>query len=422
MATVHWVGGAAAVAQRQTFLFGGTIEATDLIRAQVGSKIVDFVAGSTVTATVVSNLVAAWNLLDSGDYPEFAEMTASASTATLILTADVAGKPFTVTLTPLETDASPADAQTIEGAGIATTGTTATASAGANDWSTAANWSSGAVPATGDSVYLEDNADAILYGLAQSAVTLALLEVRASFTGTVGLPAVDQDGTEYPEYRARYLAVSATLLNVGQGSGQGSGRLLIDVGSVACTLTVFTTAGAADADAGAVRWKGTHASNVVNAYAGSLDVAKQAGETAAVATLRVEGDAEVFCGSGTTLTTIVQDGGALTINSAATTITRHGGTLTMRGSGAITTLTNNAGAVVHNSSGTITTYVGGSASTLDRTGDLRAATLTNCTILAGATISDPAGVLVFTNGIILSRCKISEVSLDLGYTRTLTPS
>lgn len=425
MANVKWQGKSSAVAQQQSFAFGGTWEANDVIRASIGSATYDFTAGSTVTATVVSALVTAWNNLSASSYPEFAEMTASApSSTTFLLTADTAGVPFVVTLTPLEANLGAADAQTIEGAGTATTGTAAVANVGPSSWSTAANWSGGSVPTTGDNVYIEDSEDDIKYELDQSGVTLASLNIAASFTGTIGLPILNTDGTTYYEYRPTSLAIGATTLDVGKGSGSGSGRLKIDNGSVQTAATVRVTGSPLDDEKAAVQWKGTHASNTLSVYGGTADVAMGAAETAAVATLRVgtdvSGDATVRCGSGTTLTTITQLSGSLTIGSAATTITKSGGSLRVLGTGAITTLTNSDGLFEWLSSGTITTYNGGPSSTLDASQDLRARTITTTTLTPGAAVSDPGGVVVFTNGIVLSRGKLANYGLDVGYNRTIS--
>lgn len=397
----------------------------DIIRVTVGQKVYDYSVTSTTIATFLPLFVAAFNALDASDYPEMAEMTAGGASPDLTFTADTAGVPFTITLTPLESNGGAADAQTIEGAGTATTGTATTASSGPNDWGTAKNWSGGAVPSSSDNVYFENSDDDIKYGFGQSAVTLTLLEIRASFTGTIGLPLINSDATEYPEYRDRALAVSATTLNVGDGDGQGSGRIIIDVGSNACTLTVRRTSGGLDTDIEALQWKGTHVANVVNVYRGEVAVAGYAAEAATVATLRVgfedgqDSDARVRMASGCTLTTITQTGGELEINSAATTITRHGGSLTVKGAGAVTTLTNNAGEVDYRGTGTVTTYVGGPQSVLRFTADNRARTFTTTTVLAGAEITDLGGTVTWTNPILLSRCKLADVRIDVGFNRSI---
>lgn len=146
MASISWTGGAPAVQQVQSFAFGGVWETDDYIKLTIGSKTVYVVAGSATTNTVIDNVVTAWNLLSASVYPEFAEITASRSSSNLILTADTAGKPFTCTITPLESDLSAAGANTIGGGTSATTGTVSTASSGPNDVSVAANWSGNAIP------------------------------------------------------------------------------------------------------------------------------------------------------------------------------------------------------------------------------------------------------------------------------------
>lgn len=146
MASIYWTGGAPAVAQVQSFAFAGTWETDDYIKITIGSKTVYVVAGSATTTTVIDNVVTAWNALSSSVYPEFAEITASRSSSNLLLTADTAGKPFTATLTPLESDLSAAGANTIGGGTTATTGTVSTATSGPYDVSIAANWSGGAIP------------------------------------------------------------------------------------------------------------------------------------------------------------------------------------------------------------------------------------------------------------------------------------
>ena len=88
MATVRWRGDAPAIAQVQSWAFGGTWESSDVIRVTIGGKTKDFTAGSPTTSTVVANLVAAWNALSAASWPEFAELTASQSTTTFKLTAD----------------------------------------------------------------------------------------------------------------------------------------------------------------------------------------------------------------------------------------------------------------------------------------------------------------------------------------------
>ncbi len=135
-----WKGDAAAVAQVTTLTVGGTIEAGDLFKVTIGDKTLTVAAANTTAADVADQIVAAWNALTATTHPEFAEITAAeGSGGTLTLTADTAGKPFTVTPTTTEANGGAADDQTFTQAAT-------TASSGPNHWDTAANWSGGAVP------------------------------------------------------------------------------------------------------------------------------------------------------------------------------------------------------------------------------------------------------------------------------------
>jgi hypothetical protein len=415
MAERRWRGGATPIAQVNTFAFAGTWETDDIVRVTIGSKSVDITAGSATTATVVSTVAAAWAALDAADYPEFAEITPSANGTTLTLTATEAGIPFVATLTPLEAGGGAAGAQTIEGAGVATTGTAATASSGPRHWNTAANWTGGAVPANGDDAYLEDNEDNISFGLAQSGVTLANLYVLASFEGTLGLP--DDNEAGYPEYRDTYLAIGATIQYIGEGPGTGSGRIRINNGAAQTALVVRNTGSPLDDNTGAVVWKGTHASNVVSCFGGSLDIAHNNEEVATVATLRVA-NAEVRVGEGTTLTTCYQEGGTVLCHAAFTTLHKSSGTFNHTG-GNITTVNNNTGAFAWHSAGTIATYNGFAGSSLEAGLDIRTRALTACNLYSQSRLADPAKTIAFT-ALSLKGCKLNEVDLDVGYDRVLT--
>lgn len=424
MPTPVWQGSARAVAQVNTFVFAGTWEADDVIRVSFSNgKRYDFTAGSTVIATVLSTLVTNWLALDDSDYPEFAEITPTANATTLTCTAATPGKPFTVTLTPLEANLGAADAQTIEGAGTATTGTAATVSSGPNDWSTAANWSGGAIPADADDIRIENSAVSILYGLAQSAVEPATFNVAASFTGTIGLPRTNIDAASYVEYRDLYLQLGPVAASIGYGEGPGSGRIKLDCTSDQTALTVYSTGAAIEPGVPAFLWKGTHASNVVEVQAGDVGIAVFAGETATILTLQIAGNSKVWGGAGLTLTTLKQDAEATDVffEGTGTTLTLTKGKLSVKG-GNITTLTNNAGTVYYLGAGTIGTYKGGDGSTLDCTKDLTTRTITTTNLFKGATINDPFGTIVFTNGYIPMGCLPNEVNANIGYNRTLTPT
>lgn len=431
MATRRWCGGAVPKAQVNTFAFAGTWEADDLIRVTIGTKTYDFVAGSTTTAAVVSNLVTAWNNLDSGDYPEFAEITASASTTTLTLTGDEAGKPFTATLTPLEANGGTADSQTVEGGTSATTGTASTACTGPNYWNVAANWLENSVPVTGDDVTI-DQGPSILYGLDQNAVTLATLTVGTGFPSTseIGLPSQtnpSNPSSGYPEYRDQRLKIGATVVSVETGSP----RVRLDLSPASTTVTVRNTGQPQTGDEDALDLKLTTTANL-HVLKGNVGVNNRPGDTGTVADLNVSyrtsqsSDSRVRCGAGCTTTNLDMSGGDVLLQNGAATVVKNGGTLTLQ-AGAVTTLTNRAGDVYHDGAGTITTL--NNLGRFVRRG-FRSGTVTNANLYARSSTDDRNGTITWTNPPQLVQCRLAASPDDrgedvayvcFGPNRTLTP-
>jgi len=350
-----------------------------------GGKTVSVIAQGTVNATA-SALSTAWN---ASTEPEMVEITASVGTDTVTLTADTAGKPFTVT------------SSVSGGTGTIGSVTASTANSSPEDFNTAGNYSTGALPTGSDDLIFDAGAsNGAKWRLGSlSAVTLTSLTFLSNFEYDAGLPELNTDGDQYPEYRPTYIAIGATTVNIGDrsGLGQGSGRIKLNNGSIQAALNVYSTGSPADTLLPAFIWKGTHASNVLNLEEGSIGVALFGAETATIATIRQAGGSLV-CGSGTTLTTITQSGGSLDTASAIITKTHRGGTHTHR-SGALTTLTITNGTVDYRSDGTITTLTVSDGGVFDAGGDPRALTITNCTLNPGATLSDPFGRITFTNPI-----------------------
>ena len=412
MATLRWLGHAPAVAQVSTVQITAYDVATTY-KLTVNGKVISVIAQGSVNATA-SGLVTAWNALSASTYPEFDEVTATSATDTVTLTADLAGRPFTVT------------SSVSGGAGTIGAVATPTASAGPNDWSTATNWSGGVIPGA-DTVYIEDSAVSILYGLDQSGVTVTALHVPANFTGQIGLPERNQRG--YTEYRDTHLKVSVTTLNIGIGPGAGSGRIKINTGTNVCTCNVERTGQTLEPGVPSFCWKGVHASNALNVQRGYVGVAFFGLDAATLPTLRVGhtgnpgGDSQVFCGSGSTLTTINQLAGVLEVNSAVTTLTIRGGVCTVRGSGAVTTLElgvteprNPTTALCnYNSTGTTTTANVRMGGTLDFSQNMGVKTFTATNMFVGGRVRDPFRVVTFTAGPTLSGgATPSEVFIEIG--------
>jgi len=184
MATIKWLGGATAVAQVSTVTLNNDFNdsETDLsitLTAEDGSttQSVSITPSGTDESTIASALQAA---CAASNQTLFTAINFTVASNVVTLTAASAGVPFYF------------ESAVTGGAGT-TTDATGTASAGPNDWNTAANWSTGSVPTGTDSVVITDGSFDILYGLDQSSVSLETLSVNTGFTGTVGDPA-----NEYP--------------------------------------------------------------------------------------------------------------------------------------------------------------------------------------------------------------------------------
>lgn len=415
MADRNWIGAAPRIAQVRDFAFGGTWEATDLIRATFpNGKTYDFVAGSTVTATVVSNLADAWTALASADFPEFAELTPSAATATFTLTAATAGRPFEVTLTPLETGGGAADAQTIDGAGTASGGTDSTANSSPEQWDIAANWREGAVPVTGDDVTIAGG-PSVRYGLDQSAVTLASLTIAREWQATneIGLPEntnMTTPASGYPEYRDRRLKIGATVVDVETGSG----RVRLDLTPASATVTVRDTGRPADGELVAVDLAAA-ATATVSVLKGDVGVNLLPGDSGTVADLNaayvdnVDGDARVYLGPDAVLTNLDQSGGYVRVLNGVTTVTKTGGTLDHRG--ATTTLRNRGGRLNLIGTGTIGLLETGGPTY--RRG-LAAMTVTTLRLFSGAEGGFGEAPVTVTNPMELYECRFAEGPDDRG--------
>lgn len=321
-----------------------------------------------------------------------------------------------------------ADTQTVS---VSTT----TNPTGPNWFSEAENWqtvgsSTAAAPANGDTLVFADSEVSCTFGLdGLPTITPALVVVKASYTGNIGLATYNALG--YYEYRATALKTKSAAYQIGEGDGSGSGLLRFDCNSTQVTANVYQT-GSAPANAAACIFKGTAAGSVMNVYRGSVGIATENHEdTAVVEDLFVgfvdseESDATVYVGPGVTdMDDVIQTGGTVIFESDSTltleSYIKRGGTLVFGGAGGMTLFRNLEGRADWNSSGTAATVEVGSGGELYALRPL-GGTFTNCELQAGATLVAP-GTLTLTNGVNLDNCGIDEVTLDLGVDIKLTPA
>ena len=411
MATRVWQGDAAAVAQITTC---GTITASNsqTYTLTINGNDVAYTADASASIPeITAALTARWNGTEAGYYtntarpPEMEGITAADSGTAIVLTGQP-GIPFTVTAAAT--------------GGGAITASATQAATGPNHWDNADNWSGGSVPTASDDVFVENSAVDILWGIDQNTVALTSLTIAQSYTGSIGLPFNNEAG--FAEYRERWLKIRPGTLTIGRGAGNGSGRINIDTGTAAAaTVYVYGSGNPLDTGLKAVQIVGSHSSNVLNVFKGSVGVCEQAGTTAQFPDFRVgyldsvEGDSDVRVGTGmTTITSVTQSGGVLELNCGTTALVKTDGETRFLLSGAHASITADGGVSRYQSSGTCAVLIVGGGATVDFRGDLRSKTVSACDIFAGATLLDPDKTVTWTAGVDLNRCSLSEVTLDIG--------
>lgn len=406
MATIYWLGTADPVAQVGTVTITA-FDAATTYTLTVGGRTVSC-TGDTDTTLTATALTAAWNA--STDH-YFTVVTANSAAAVITLTADVEGVPFITT------------SSVAGGAGTIGAYSATTASSGPNDWSTATNWSGGAVPVNDDDVIIANSDVNICWGLDQSAVALDSMTIPKTYEGRIGLDytnfAITADGatsaTDPPthEYRDVYLKICVDKTtgpvsigeHFGPGEPIGSSRLMLNLHTTAAEVVVHDTA-VVSADTGrpAVRLLADSATTYVYIrYApGGVGIAAEIpGETSEVREVQISDTStasRVFSGDGLTIHTWAQTGGdnvlqAVTVN----TLLAEGGVLQTEGDYTLSTLYNKGATVNCNHTGDVaitTAHLEGG--TTDATGSKRGRTWTTVHLHRGATLIGNDDALTIT--------------------------
>lgn len=410
MAVIKWKGGAQAVAQVTTITFSAYTSG-QTYTVVINGKSVSYTAGASTAADVVSGLQAA--IAASGG-AEFSTMTASGTT-TLILTGNNPGEPTTITASAT--------------GGITATVTATTAATGPNHFNNASNWVGGALPSAGDDLVFEDSTYGVLYAL-EDTTNYGDITIDSTFTGEIGLPV--QNATGYREYRPRFLKLgdgtSSYALTVGLGTGRQPPRVFIDANAADVTAKIYNS-GQGISDEMPVIIRNTGGASTLDVYSGKVHI-----------------DAD-SSGSLTTLRITPADGGTNNVyvlideTVAAGAIIQTGGTLEVRGSASSIDASNNAqarfvlaaacpvivvanGATVYwESTAGITTSISVHArGSVDFARNVSAKTVAAAALYASGSITDPLGIVTWTTGVDLLGCSIQDVTLDLGRSRTITPS
>lgn len=421
MATRTWQGDGVAIAQTGTATVANIWAADDTIIFTVNGKAFTLTIGTLVTVTQVAATIveaingtaftdttAAVNVAAS-TIPEFAEFTASSAVGVVTITSDTAGKPFN----------QPTCAETTVGTGSIGNFAEGVANSGPNDFDTPVNWSGDTVPVGGDTIVFDAGSVSLLYGLDQNALGSAVtVLIYQRYTGNIGLPLENIDGTAYSEYRERYLIIPATTLTIGQGSGNGSQRLNIDCDGENAVVNIENSGSEVIVGVPPILIKNTGATSSINITRGQVGVCFYTGETATFKFTKfgfknsVLGDVNAVFGSGCTLAgtgfTLDQIGGTVEIDSATTLVDINGGELTIK-SGAHASIDVGNGKAIYKSTGTLTAATVGSSGVLDLSRDMQGRTITNITLYKNSSFLDPSKTVTFSNPIQLPQTGVQEL-------------
>lgn len=372
MATKRWVGNSQAVADTYVVAVSGTV-ISQVYSAIINGKSISYSAsGTDVVSDVLNGIVNAWN---ASSISEFSELTA--------LALPTSGPPYTSATITGDTAGVPAVITYATTGGATFSITNTTPATGPNFFNVAANWSTNTVPANSDVLIFDDGNVDCLYGI-NSALTGVTLIVQNAYSGKIGLPLLNRTKVvPYYEYRPTFLTLAGGTVTINALNLQ---RCNLAFGANATTIRVLNTStNRLDIQTPIVLIIGGDGSSELDITKGDVATAFYQGTTASFTVAKssyatqAASDANLYCGSGTTLTTLNVNGGNIKIQCNVTTITANaaGGIITLIDAAAVTTINMNAGTLNANSTGTIGTLnlYGSAYVTFD--GDPRAKTITN---------------------------------------------
>lgn len=417
MAKKRYIGSAPSIAQEDTATVGGTIEATDIFRLTIGAKTLVVIAGSTVAADVAEAIATAWQELDSAAYPEFAEVVAQANGATVVFTAQEAGKPFTITVATTETGGGAADAQT-----FAITNTVA--NSGPNDISCVDNWSGESLPVDTDDIIIDMDSPSMLWSLETlAAVVAATVRITCGRNTAIGLGMTDDNG--YPQYRVKAFKVRCASWYVDTQSGYVN--LFIANGTAAAVLVHNTGQRTFDTRA-ALCLQGANAAHALTLMRGDCAISQADDETAQFGTVQeaymtsIDSDAKLYCGPSATLGAWVQNGGQAETWSALSSFIQRAG-LHRHSAGGITSPLVYGGTLEYNATETLAgNGKCAEPGTIDFGADPRAKTVTNPIERYGkAGIRDPFNVVNSGGSFVIDNNETSDLTgIVIGSNRRVT--
>ncbi len=409
MAIKIFTGNAALVTDVWTFTVVTYADTTVLGITCNGKTVSITLAGSGYTAATAAAALQA--LLAASTYGEFLEYTWSVSGAVITGTARTGGIPGTFT-----------NAST---GGTAGTLSNSTAASGPNFLSAAANWTSGTLPTNSDTVVFDRFSPSAIYGLTALSALTGLTIETIDFGNSIGLPAVrgsangfdPGSGGGYPEYRTRYLLLSAgtPTLNIGRGDVVPN-RVNIQFASSAdaAAVNVFGSAPPAAGEVASIYFQGLTGMDALNVTQGWVGVAAEIGQAGGFTVVRVgsednpSSDANVYFGSGATVPSIENQSGSSASEATVTSLTMRGRSTRHRQvAGNISGSTIQGGILYFESPGSLTCVVNGKA-VVDFSRDPRPKT-----IAAGSTFEDDSSLFDPAGTCTAMDCTFYDRSLKL---------
>ncbi len=408
MSDKRFIGAAPAVAQVDD-ITPANVEATDIFTVLLSNHAGDehtisFVASAGTVQNVVEGLKALAVAAAAAGIAPWDEVTATEDDTKLILTADVAGRPFWAT--PGETDGGGVDDQThIRSVG--------TAVAGPGIFDTAENYEGGVAPVATDTIIVSAALTGTLYGGDFDGTQYTDLDIEPGCTAAIG---------------SRTHPLELDLSGVARLSGTGVTWLDIENAADIYVREAGSSAGAGEWDLNLLTLDVT-ALHIKPASSGAkIALAPYGDQTSEIDTVYVL-DGDVRIGEGVTntdgssdITAVYCSGGSLDLRSDTDLLVNDGEgcELTYRG-GDVENVKTYAGMTDWDSAGGISTklYVGGE---IRFDSNMEDKTIAACEAYDGAIIGDPLGVVTWTTGIKTAGCRPDDITLERPTDGTITPS
>lgn len=390
MATKTWVGRAAPTRHRYEFTISATGAAGTKwwvsVSGRTGPTVL--VASGETTTTLAAKVAAAYSAASA----EFAGMSYAADAGVLTVDGPADGHDPDLALT--------------NDAAVASSVAEPVVGTGPSHWDNAANWLEGSVPAAADDLVFRGGA-AVKYGLPGTGTAFGTVRFTAESNGA-GLPEANPAG--YVEY----LSARRLLLDCGDVTVETAAPVRLGLEPAGDTTRTVTVAGPYTATGGLdLTTDAPTTGHALNVTSGRCVVADGNGEAAKLGTVTVANDATclVALGAGTTLATLAQSGGTVTLKCAATTVTHDAGDLTRSGTGAVGTWVDNGGRAFDQGTGTVTAF--SAAGSYSYTG-AQGCTVTTLTGKPNGRFLDRSGKVTVTDPVVFDRCHLPGPPGDVG--------